>query len=123
MDYLLRNETSFTSILSIISNRQIDVLKNKDKDTYILNNYSDNFEILKSAMNSKKMLDFIIEKNFDINGLQFETLIPGTFLNFYTSDSDKYFKEIEVMRKYGAKTARELNITDDMINEYEERIL
>ena len=84
------------------------------KEEYILNaDYQvNNYEILIEAMKSKRMFEMIIEYNFDLNAF---CNGRGTLLDELMRDEDRYFKEIDLVKGYGAKTLIELNITVEML--------
>ena len=85
-----------------------------DKEEYILNDdyQGNNYDILLEAMKSKRMFVMIIEYNFDLN-----SICNGrrTLLDELMRDEDRYFKEIELIKRYGAKTLSELNVTVEML--------
>ena len=54
----------------------------------------------------------IIENNFDLNAIHSGR---GTLLDELMRDSDRHFKEIDLIKRYGAKTLIELNITVEML--------
>ena len=85
-----------------------------DSEQYILNDdyQGNNYEILLEAMKSKRMFEMIIEHNFDLNAIHSGR---GTLLDELMRDEDRYFKEIYLIKGYGAKTLSELNVTVEML--------
>jgi hypothetical protein len=85
-----------------------------EKKEYILNDdyQGNNYEILIEAMKSKRMFEMIIEHNFDLNAI---CNGRGTLLDELMRDEDRYFKEIDLIKGYGAKTLNELNVTGEML--------
>lgn len=98
--------------------KDFDNVKNKlDTKQFILNVLdseveSDNYNILLQAMKSKRIFEMIIERNFDLNAFHERR---GTLLDILLEDQDGFFKEIELIKRYGAKTSTELNITSEML--------
>ena len=70
-----------------------------------------NLDILLEAMKTKTTFKTILEFNFDLNAIHDR----GTLLNKLLSNQDTYFKEIDLIKQYGAKTLGELNITPEML--------
>ena len=60
--------------------------------------------MLIEAMKSKKMFEMIIEYNFDLNAIHSGR---GTLLDELLRDD---FKEIDLVKRYGAKTLNELGV-------------
>ena len=58
------------------------------------------------------MFEMIIGYNFDINAI---CNGRGTLLDELMRDSDRYFKEIDLIKGYGAKTLSELGVTVEML--------
>ena len=86
-----------------------------DSEHYILNDdyQVNNYDLLLEAMKSKRMFEMIIEHNFDLNAIHSGR---GTLLDELMRDEDRYyFKEIDLIKRYGAKTLIELNITVEML--------
>ena len=83
-------------------------------EQYILNDdyQGNNYDILLEAMKSRRMFEMIIEHNFDLNAI---CNGRGTLLDELMRDEDRYYKEIELIKQYGAKTMGELNITVEML--------
>ena len=80
-----------------------------DNEQYILNDdYQGNiYDILMDSTKSKKMFEMIIEHNFDLNAI---CNGRGTLLDELMRDSDRHFKEIDLVKRYGAKTLSELGV-------------
>ena len=91
-----------------------DVKRLLERKEYILNDdyQGNNLEILMEAMKSKKMFEMIIENNFDLNAIHNGR---GTLLDELMRDEDRYFKEIDLIKGYGAKTLSELGVTVEML--------
>ena len=53
----------------------------------------------------------MLQFNFDLNAIHDR----GTLLDKLLSNQDTYFKEIDLIKQYGAKTLGELNITPEML--------
>ena len=85
-----------------------------DGEHYILNDdyQGNNYEILLEAMKSKRMFEMMMEYNFDLNAIHSGR---GTLLDELLRDSDRYFKEIDLIKGYGAKTLSELGVTVEML--------
>jgi hypothetical protein len=64
--------------------------------------------MLIEAMKSRRMFEMIIEYNFDLNAVH---SARGTFLDELLRDEDRYFKEIDLIKGYGAKTIGDLGVT------------
>ena len=95
--------------------RDVDNVKRMlDNKEYILNDdyQSNNYDILIEAMKSKRMFEMMIKNNFDLNAIHNGR---GTLLDELMRDSDRYFKEIDLIKGYGAKTLNELNVTVEML--------
>jgi hypothetical protein len=95
--------------------RDVDgVKKILDSEEYILNDdyQGNNYDILIEAMKSRRMFEMIIKYNFDLNAICDGR---GTLLDELLRDSDRHFKEIDLIKQYGAKTFSELNITIEML--------
>ncbi|KAJ8325304.1 hypothetical protein QVD99_006059 [Batrachochytrium dendrobatidis] len=77
---------------------------------YVLNDLEDknNLDILLEAMKTKTTFKTILEFNFDLNAIHDR----GTLLDKLLSNQNTYFKEIDLIKQYGAKT---LNITPEML--------
>ena len=54
----------------------------------------------------------IIEHNFDLNAIHNGR---GTLLDELMRDEDRYFKEIDLIKQYGAKTLSELGVNVEML--------
>ena len=85
-----------------------------DSEQYIFNDdyQGNNYEILIEAVKSKRMFEMIIKHNFDLNAIYSGR---GTLLDELMRDDDRYFKEIDLIKRFGAKTLSELNITVEML--------
>ena len=98
-----------------LRNGDVDAVKRLlDSEQYILNDdyQGNNYEILMEAMKSKKIFEMIIEHNFDLNAIHSGR---GTLLDELLRDEDRFFKEIDLIKRYGAKTLSELNVTIEML--------
>lgn len=85
-----------------------------DREEYILNDdyQGNNYDILLEAMKSKRMFEMIIEYNFDLNAIHNGR---GTLLDELMRDEDRHFKDIDLIKGYGAKTMSELKVTVEML--------
>ena len=83
-------------------------------EQYILNDdyQGNNLEVLLEAMKSKRIFEMMIQHNFDLNAIHGGR---GTLLDEFLRDSDRYFKEIDLIKGYGAKTLSELGVTVEML--------
>jgi hypothetical protein len=110
------SHAAFREFETALRRREIDNVKNQlDSKKFILNDIDSfvethNYDILLQAIKSKKMFDIIIEHNFDLNSIHEKR---GTLLDELLLDQDGFFKEIELIKRYGAKTSVELNITSE----------
>ena len=85
-----------------------------DNKQYILNDdyQGNNLDILMEGMKSKKMFEMMIDDYFDLNAIHNGR---GTLLDELLRDSDRHFKEIDLIKQYGAKTLNELGVTSEML--------
>ena len=85
-----------------------------DSELYILNDdyQGNNYDMLVEAMKSKMMFEMMIEHNFDLNAIHNGR---GTLLDKLMRDEDRHWKEIDLIKGYGAKTLSELGVTVEML--------
>ena len=116
IDKLWHNSNSGTrEFEEAVRTRDVETVKRLlDVEQYILNDdyQGNNYEILMEAMKSRRMFEMMMKYNFDLNAIHNGR---GTLLDELNRDSDRYFKEIDLIKGYGAKTLSELGVTVEML--------